>query len=38
MELTTYELDIAKRIFQMCWIEGETGEIGNRRFSRAESI
>jgi transposase len=38
MKPTTYGLDIAKRVFQMYWIEEETGEICNRRFSRAELV
>jgi transposase len=38
MNRTTYGLDIAKRVFQMYWVEGETGEIVNRRFSKQELI
>lgn len=38
MNRTTYDLDIAKRVFQMYWVEGETGEIVNRRFSKQELI
>ncbi|BBE08494.1 Transposase IS116/IS110/IS902 family protein [Mycoavidus cysteinexigens] len=33
-----YGLDIAKRVFQLYWVEVETGEIINRRFGRDELI
>src|SRR6478736_9182557 len=38
MNRTTYGLDVAKRVFQMYWVDVDTGEIVNRRFSRAELI
>ncbi|MDQ0086522.1 transposase [Variovorax boronicumulans] len=38
MNRTTYGLDIAKRVFQMYWVDADTGEIVNRRFSRTELI
>ncbi|MGH8849230.1 MAG: IS110 family transposase, partial [Polaromonas sp.] len=38
MNATTYGLDIAKRVFQLYWVEAETGEIVNRRFSRQALI
>ena len=38
MNATTYGLDIAKRVFQMYWVDGETGEIVNRRFDRQALI
>lgn len=38
MNRTTYGLDIAKRVFQMHWVDAETGEIVNRRFSRTELL
>ena len=38
MDATTYGLDVAKRVFQMYWVEAETGEILNRRFVRDELI
>ena len=38
MSTTTYGLDVAKRVFQLYWIDGETGEIANRRFRRDELI
>lgn len=38
MNATTYGLDVAKRVFQMYWVERETGEIVNRRFGRQELI
>ena len=34
MNATTYGLDVAKGVFQMYWVDGETGEIVNRRFRR----
>jgi transposase len=34
MHATTYGLDVAKRVFQMYWVDGDTGEIVNRRFGR----
>jgi transposase len=38
MNATTYGLDIAKRVFQMYWVDAQTGEIENRRFGRDELI
>jgi transposase len=38
MHATTYGLDVAKRVFQMHWVDVETGEIVNRRFGRDELI
>jgi transposase len=38
MNATTYGLDVAKRIFQMYWVDAQTGEIANRRFRRDELI
>ena len=38
MSTTTYGLDVAKRVFQMYWVEGDTGEIVNRRFGRSDLI
>ena len=38
MNATTYGLDIAKRVFQMYWVDAQTGEIVNRRFGRDELI
>jgi transposase len=35
---TTYGLDVAKRVFQMYWVDAQTGEIVNRRFGREELI
>ena len=32
------DLDVAKRIFQMYWVDGDTGEIVNRRFGRDDLI
>jgi transposase len=38
MNATTCGLDVAKGVFQMYWVDGETGEIVNRRFRRDELI
>lgn len=38
MNATTYGLDIAKSVFQLYWVDAETGEISNRRFSKDELI
>jgi hypothetical protein len=38
MNATTYGLDIAKNVFQLYWVDGETGEVSNRRFSKEELI
>jgi transposase len=38
MNATTYGLDVAKRVFQMYWVDAHTGEIVNRRFGRDELI
>ena len=38
MNATTYGLDVAKRVFQMYWVDEQTGEIVNRRFGRDELI
>jgi len=38
MNATTYGLDVAKRVFQLHWVEAPTGEIVNRRFGRDELI
>jgi transposase len=38
MNATTYGLDVAKRIFQMYWVDAQTGEIANGRFRRDELI
>ena len=38
MNATTYGLDVAKRVFQMYWVEAQTGEVMNRRFGRDELI
>ena len=38
MNTTTYGLNLAKRVFQLYWVNGETGEIVNRRFGRQELI
>ncbi|UIF89976.1 IS110 family transposase [Cupriavidus sp. UYPR2.512] len=38
MNATTYGLDVAKQLFQMYWVDAQTGEIANRRFRRDELI
>lgn len=38
MNATTYGLDIAKSVFQLYWVDGETGEVLNRRFCKEELI
>lgn len=38
MNATTYGLDVSKRVFQMYWVDIQTGEIVNRRFGRDELI
>jgi len=35
MNATTYG-DVAKRVFQLYWVEAQTGEIVNRRFGRGQ--
>lgn len=34
METMLYGLDVAKRVFQLYWIEPDTGEVCNRKFGR----
>jgi len=38
MNATTYGLDVAKQVFQMYWVDAQTGEIANRRFGRDDLI
>ena len=38
MNATTYGLDIAKRVFQLYWVDPQTGEIANRKFGRDDLI
>jgi transposase len=38
MDVTTYGLDVAKRVFQLYWVDRQTGEICNRQMSRATLI
>lgn len=38
MNATTYGLDIAKRVFQLYWVDPESGEIHNRKFGRQELL
>src|SRR5687768_4575508 len=36
MNVTTYGLDVAKRVFQVHWVEPETGEVQRKRLARTE--
>jgi transposase len=36
MNVTTYGVDVAKRVFQVHWVEPETGEVKRKRLARAE--
>ncbi len=36
MKVTTFGLDLAKRLFQVHWVDGVTGEICRRQLKRAE--
>lgn len=38
MNVTTYGLDIAKRVFQLYWVEHDSGEIHNRKLGRQELL
>jgi len=38
MNATTYGLDIARKVFQLYWVDGQSGEIVNRRFAREQLI
>ena len=38
MNRITYGLDVAKRVFQMYWVEPDAGKVCNRRFSRAQLV
>lgn len=36
MKVTTFGLDLAKRVFQLHWVDPDTGEIGRRQLKRAQ--
>ena len=36
MNITTYGLDLAKRVFQVHWVEPDTGELKRKVLKRAE--
>ena len=36
MQVTTYAIDLAKRVFQVHWVEGQTGEIKRKMLVRNE--
>jgi transposase len=38
MNVTAYGMDIAKRVFQLYWVEHESGEIPNRKLGRQELL
>lgn len=38
MNVTAYGLDIAKNVFQLYWVEHDSGEIHNRRFGKQELL
>ncbi len=38
MNITTYGLDIAKRVFQLYWVDLKSGEIHNRKFGKQELL
>lgn len=38
MNITTYGLDIAKRVFQLYWVDITSGEIHNRKFGKQELL
>ena len=38
MNITTYGLDIAKRVFQLYWVDIKSGEIHNRKFGKLELL
>jgi len=38
MKVTTFGLDLAKRVFQLHWVDVETGEIGRRQLKRAQVL
>jgi transposase len=38
MNVTTYGLDVAKSVFQLYWVDWETGEISNRKLGRRDLI
>lgn len=38
MDATTYAIDLAKSVFQVHWIDPDTGEIHNRKFTRPKFV
>jgi transposase len=38
MNVTTYAIDIAKSVFQLHWVEPDTGEIHRRKLQRAKMV
>ena len=38
MKVTTFGLDLAKRVFQVHWVDMETGEICRRQLKRSEVV
>ena len=38
MKTTTFGLDLAKRVFQVHWVDMDTGEINRRQFKREQLV
>ncbi len=38
MNATTYGLDVAKRLFEMYWVDAAAGKIANRKFGRDDLV
>ncbi len=38
MNRTTYAVDLAKKVFQIYWVDSETGEIHNKQYKRSHVI
>lgn len=38
MKVTTFGLDLAKRVFQLHWVEAETGEVKRRQLKREQIV
>ncbi|TAH45428.1 MAG: IS110 family transposase [Betaproteobacteria bacterium] len=38
MKITTFGLDLAKRVFQLHWVEAETGEVKRRQLKREQIV
>ena len=38
MKVTIFGLDLAKHVFQLHWVDAETGEIGRRQLKRGQLL